>query len=372
MVHAGPDAALARRFGICLERNCLVQIDYNARVTAESPLLEVVGRALSSDVLILFVSPHSVPRRLERHEWEPVFNEAAERNTRIACVSVADCPFPKVLLRNNVFDSGRALKRWIFSLDPAAERPNTVPGRAPAEVAAQDLAPLWDDLADQPGTARAPGLVAHAFAVKAEAEFEGVFWVDCRGATLAGVAGELGAQLGLRLPYELRRNLEVIHPVLNSRRCLVVLDGGEPDISSLRGRASWLLADAPALEPVTLQAAQSRLADLSAWVTSGRAVPRSGEIHRALDWLIRQPGHWLLACQFARAAIAWYNFHERFAEAFELIEMMCPVAIRRQDRDAAAEFGRDRGWILDSWGRPPEAIEPFAAVPEPARQLALW
>ena len=64
MVHAGPDAALARRFGTYLELNCLVQVDYNARVATESPLLDVVGRALSSDVLVLFVSPHSVPRRL--------------------------------------------------------------------------------------------------------------------------------------------------------------------------------------------------------------------------------------------------------------------------------------------------------------------
>ena len=160
MVHAEPDAALARRFGSCLERNCLVQVDYGARVTAESPLLDVLGRAVSSDVLVLFVSPHSVPRRLQRDEWEPVFNEADERNTRIAYVKVAECPFPKVRLRNNVFDSGPALKRWIFSLNPPAERPNTVPDRALADVPEEQLTQLWETLAEQPGTAHASGPMA--------------------------------------------------------------------------------------------------------------------------------------------------------------------------------------------------------------------
>lgn len=372
LVYAEPDAALAQAFGDYLERNCLVRIDSAARITDASPLLEVVERALGSDVLILFLSPHAVPRRLERAEWEPLFNEALEGRTRFAYVTLAECPFPKVLLRNNVFDSAAAVKRWIFSLDPPAERPNTVPARALVDC---DVKPLWEALADRPGTAHAASDMAHTFAVKADAEFEGIFWVECRGATVAGVAGEIGAQLGLRLPDDVQRNLEQIGRVLNSRRCLVVLEGAAPEVAAevcIEDRTSWLLADAPAPAAVTVTSAEGQLAALSSWVTAGREVPHSGEIRTTLEGLTGRPEHWITTCQFARAAIAYYKFHERFAEAFESVEMVLQAAVRVQDREAAIEFARERGWILEGWGRREDSGQSFGAAAEAPVQLALW
>jgi hypothetical protein len=60
------------------------------------------------------------------------------------------------------------------------------------------------------------------------------------------------------------------------------------------------------------------------------------------------------------------------AEAFELAELLVNQAIRIQDPQAVVEFGRERGWILESWGRQPDRVHPFAAAPDPAVQLALW
>jgi hypothetical protein len=375
MVYAGPDADLARTYGAYLERNCLVHVDYSTLITPERSLLDVIGRALSADVLILFVSPHLVPQPLDRNEWERLLAEAAERKTRIAKIVVAESSFPKLLLKSHVFDSTRALKRWIFGLDLPAERPDLVPDRQPAAVSPAELTPLWEALADGPETARVPGGLAHAFALGARAEFEALFWVDCRGATPAGAAGELGAQLGLRLPYELRENLENIERALNSRRCLAVLEGAAPDVTGslcMPGRTSWILADAPAPQTVTRDLARSRLAALTSWVTDANPVPGAGEARLMLEWLISEPQHWMLACQFARAVIAYYKFRERFAEVFEVLERMCPEAIRRRDREAAAEFGQERAWILEGWGRTPEAVRPFVSAPAPAEQLALW
>jgi hypothetical protein len=154
IVHAEADAARARQIGSYLERNCLIALDYDWRVTAGQPILDAIGRALSSDVVVVLVSPHSVPQRLDRQQWEPLFvGEAHERRTRIAYVPLADCPFPKVLLRGNSFDEPRALKHWIFELHRATDRPDFIPARPLAAVPDEQLDALARALADQPGAA---------------------------------------------------------------------------------------------------------------------------------------------------------------------------------------------------------------------------
>jgi hypothetical protein len=376
MVHAEPDAALAQDFGSYLERNCLVQTEYQL-VTDGRPLMDVVPRALACDVLILFVSPHSVPRRLDRSQWEPLFIETAhEHGTHIGYVHIAECPFPKVLLRNNTFDSGRALKRWIFDLRPATERPDFVPDRPVAEVAGEPMESLWQSIADRPGTATmASRDLAHAFASQSRADFQGVFWVECRGATVACAAGDLGAQLGLVLDGEIAVNLARIRDLCNRYRCLVILAGATAEVANALGalgRTSVLLTGDPPASSLSVEIAKEHFEALSTWVKNANRVPPSGQIHETVQWLAGPQQDWTLACQFSRAAIAYYKFHQRFAEAYELAEMMTKHAIQRRDREAANEFGEERGWILEGWGLPAEAVHPFAMEREPAVQLGLW
>ncbi len=386
MVHAEPETALALQLGQYLERNCLVDIDYNSRVGAGQPLLETVGRALSSDVLILLVSPSTVPRRIAREEWEPLFVESAQANgTYLAYVTVADCPFPKVLLRANAFDlaSGvtecaRSLKRWMFEVvNPPAEYPYFVPHRPASTYRRDDMEGLWRTLGDQPGTASGVNAgAARAFASLARADFEGVFWIDAYGATLAGVAGELGSQLGLHLPGELSSNLERIRHLCSRYRCLVVLEGARPDIAgelAPLGRTSLLLANASNTEAISVDVANAFLRGLSTWMSQRNPAPASGQVRRTIEWVIRRPEQWVLASQIARAAIAYYKFHERFAEAFELLELMFDRAVHRHDKEAAAEFARERQWILESWGRPTSKAHGAAPrCPAEGTQLALW
>jgi hypothetical protein len=123
---------------------------------------------------------------------------------------------------------------------------------------------------------------------------------------------------------------------------------------------------------MTLETARAHLQRLSTWIGNPAAAPRSGEIWSAIEWLTADPGRWDLSRPFASAALAWYKFHERFAEAFELADLLAEQALKLQDRGALTEFGRERAWILEGWGRPPEAVYPFAAPPEPGVQLALW
>lgn len=376
VVHAEPDMALAREYGSYLERNCLAQVDY-LRVTAAQPLMDVVGRALSCDVLILLVSPHSVPRPLDRREWEPLLVEAAaEQGTRIGYVPIAECPFPRVLLRNNVFRSSRELKRWIFTLGPSAERPDFVPNRPVADVAEETMEGLRQSIADRPGSITiSTRELAHAFASHSRADFQGVFWVECRGATPACAAGDLGAQLGLRLAGELPSNLERIRALCHQYRCLVVLCGATLNVADELGglgRTSVLIVHDTAATTLSVESANEDLLALSTRVSDRDRVPPSGQVHETLQWLARQRQHWTLTCQFARAAVAYYKFQERFAEAFEVAETMTDQAIERRDRDAASEFGQERAWILEGWGRPPETVHPFAVKREPAVQLGFW
>jgi hypothetical protein len=383
MVHAAADAALARELGSYLQRNCRVEIDYSFLVAPANPVLDVVGRALSSDVLILLLSAASIPRALERSRWEPLFADAAaEHGTRIVYVKVAECPFPKVLLRSNTFDPtgnpiecARAMKRWFFEHDPPAQRSSFVPS-VPDGADSAEVERLLLTLGDAPGAADTPDMAtARALTAQAQRDFEGVFWIEARGATLAGVLGELGVQLGLRLTGEEHSNLEAIHRICEKYRCLVVLSGPSPDVADrLRtlGRCSVLFAPAAPSNPLSVQTARERLQALSNWLSRPNAVPPSGDIRETLLFVAGHPQHWTLACDFARSATAHLRFNDRLAEAFEITEMMTAYAIARQDPRAASEFGRERAWILEAWGRKPEAIYPFAEPAVRPVQTSFW
>src|SRR5207253_7049430 len=89
----------------------------------------------------------------------------------------------------------------------------------------------------------ASGEMASRFASEAAGEFEAVLWLPCHGRSLAQAAGELGAQLGLRLEGMAKENCARIRNFLSARRCLLVLDAPTPEIATaleMNGRASAL------------------------------------------------------------------------------------------------------------------------------------
>ena len=74
-------------------------------------------------------------------------------------------------------------------------------------------------------------------------DFEAVLWVSCLGRSLAQAAGDLGAQLGLRLDSTARENCARIREFLRDRRCLVVLDAPSAEAAAalqMEGRTSTL------------------------------------------------------------------------------------------------------------------------------------
>lgn len=379
LVFAGPDVRTAQEIAGYLERNCSVQIE-NLVVTGREPLLNMLARALSSDFAIVLLSPDSVPQKLERAEWEPLLvTEAQERSTEIGYLRLAETPFPKVLLRHNLFDPAagmteclRAIKRWI--LKPATgQHPYCVPDGPKTAASAPAIDPLWA-LADEPTSATVTdAAAARGFAERAHADFEGVFWIRAAGATLAGVAGELAAQLGMRLAGELESNLDSIRRLFERHRSLVVMEGAAPGVQSelrILGRASVLFVAAP-VPAVSLELVRSRLHSLAIWVNNRAGAPHPGEINSGLEWLLEVPEHWRLARELGRAALAFYLFQDRCAEALEITERLMEGAARRNDSETGGEFARERDWILASWGQPGYAPAPPASPP-PGVQLALW
>jgi hypothetical protein len=384
-VYAESEASLARQIADYLERNCPVEVDASFRITSDCDLLDTVGRALGTDAAVLFLSQGAVPKRLNREEWEPLFvAAAAEHRTELGYILVSDCPFPKVLLRSRTFaisdgpvECARKLRRWLIELRPPAQPLFFVPDRRVPALAADKFEELARGMIDQPGVG-AVDLIeeAIAFATAARAYFEGVLWIDCRAATVAGVAGEIGAQLGLRLPGDSDSNLAAIGAVLAQHRCLLVTIGQRPDVLAKlagMGMTSILsVVSPPALEEITLGGARASLQALSNWTGNPNTVPATTVLHRTLVWLLAMAGEWTLACDFARALLAYCRFQERSAEAFEAADLALSAAISRRDAVAASEFGRERAWILEAWGRTPDGMHAFAAPVQSAEQLALF
>jgi hypothetical protein len=102
-------------------------------------------------------------------------------------------------------------------------------------------------------------------------EFDAVFWLTCGTRTAAALAGDLAAQLGVRLDRDLESNLHEIRRLCSRHRCLLVLDDAAAETAALlapRGRTSVLLtartrdlapalsAEAIPLSPCAYDAAQ--------------------------------------------------------------------------------------------------------------------
>jgi hypothetical protein len=309
LAHAPPDHDYASRLAGFLEFGCnLTCYVDDGQIDENHDLIAKAEEGLCADVLLLLLSPSSSPPRWIRERWEPVlFDQAKQEKVEVVTMLLQECSFPALLRRRNLIDAStnrltawRLLKRWFGQLRQKS-------GGAPSREFSSDLEDLYVTLADSAGTMHVNGAAASRFAGEAEEEFEAVLWVPCHGRTLAQASGELSHQLGLTLDRTVEENCGRIRELLTARRCLVVLDAPEAEISE----------------------------ELTAGGRTSTAI--TNDIVKPLETPETEV--------YARHLVA----ARRFAEAYELLYRLLDTV---DDPDSCA---RELTWICEHWDRVDEA-----------------
>ncbi len=323
--YAPADRETARRIAQFLHRGADVRIFLEEGELREGEDLAAKAReGRVADMVLVLFSRESLPPRWPRAVWEaPLVTEPAADDVRIAFVRCDDCTPPKVLAP--MFDVRRLrdIKRWVRR-SPAVDHPE--PEHAvDAEVLALDIA-------DRPGveTIHNAALAAE-FARAFAPDFDAVLRV-WPAPTLAAAAGDLAAQLGLKLEGELPENLGRLQSFCSERRLLIVLEGEARPELIFEGRCSTLISTEPSAIPLDpLQQAQRALfsADSS----------------------------WSDACTAARQIRRITLDQRRLAECHEAMEHWNALAQARDDAAIQNESTREMVWILEAWGRTIEAIQ---------------
>ena len=256
------DRELAQQLAAFLERGAGVEVLLEeGEMRLGQDLIAKVQEGLSADVVLALLSPRAVPSRWILERWRSAFwEQAAEVGTPVAALLSEDCKFPELLRRKIFFDlrdhrleAFRSIKRWLLSLWPAPHPAPFVAARQPSFVGRDaELEMLCTVLADAPGIAVVananPGsgktAVALEFAYRYRADFDAVFWLTCGARTAAALAGDLAAQLGVRLDRDLESNLNQLRQLCARHRCLLVLDDAVDRTAAMlapRGRTSVLI-----------------------------------------------------------------------------------------------------------------------------------
>jgi hypothetical protein len=342
LCYAAGDRVLAADIAAFLERGADVRVFLEeGEMQAGEDLAAKAREGRMADVVLVLFSRSSMPSRWPRAQWEgPLVSEPAAEGVRIGFVKCDDCAPPRVLAPQFEYDGLnlrglRQLKRWVrdraATYRPPVEFRSGYEGRLEA-----DLEILGIAIADRPG-AETIGSIALAFEfVQAFGEdFDEVFRVESAGRTLAALAGDLAAQLGMRLEGDLPSNLDRLGEFCSARRFLVLMDGVHepPPQLIFGGRCSTLIvseagpeASTDALRPIQ-RALSSR--DL------------------ALEWAE--------LCAMARLGRRLAHEQGRMAECFELMQQWHTAAGEEDDRAALSESAREMVWILEGWGRTEEA-----------------
>jgi hypothetical protein len=255
------DRELVHQLAAFLERGAGVEVLLEeGEMPPGADLIAKVEEGLSADVVLVLLSPEAVPPRWILERWKSVFwEQAAEVGTPLATLLCADAKFPDLLRRKNFFDlrqdrvaAFRAIKRWLMSLAPVPQQAPFAPARQPSFNGRDaEMETLCTLLADAPGmavveAAAGAGKTALAleFARRHREDFDAVFWLTCGSRSAAALAGDLAAQLGVRLDRDLESNLNELRRLCARYRCLLVLDGAMAATAALlapRGRTSVLL-----------------------------------------------------------------------------------------------------------------------------------
>jgi TIR domain len=329
--YASADRAAAKTVAEFVERGADVRIFLEeGEMRPNESLAQKAREARMADLVVALFSRHSLPPRWPRAEWEDALvNEPAAEGARIAFARLDDCIPPRVL--HPMFELGglavkglRDLKRWVRN--PAASPSRAVPA---------DLEVLGIALADRPGFETVESAAtAGEFAAVFHEDFDAVLRLDCGPRSLAAMAGDLAAQLGLRLEGELHDNLDRLREFCAARRFLVVLADAvvAPPELLFDGRCSTLVATEPAgqvMEPGSLAAVQ--------------------------DAFARRDASWTDLCALARRGRRLARDQGRLAECCELMQEWHAAAETLGDRAVMEESAREMIWILEGWGRTEEA-----------------
>jgi hypothetical protein len=274
-----------------------------------------------ADLVLVFFSRASMPSRLVRAQWEPAFvTEPAAEGVRIAFVKCDDCAPPQVLKPFHV-NRLRDIKRWVRGADS---------GEPPSPEHAGDVEVLGLAIADRPGSdTSARFVVADEFVRAFAPDFDGVVRIETGERRLAAIAGDLGAQLGLRLEGELPENLERLRAFCEARRFLIVFEGGAVPELVFGGQTSTLVCEEPG--------------------------PPSRDPLRPMQAAFEVETAWPAVCQAARQARRVARELGRTAELYDLMQSWVAMAEAQGDRVAQDEAAREIVWILEGWGRIEEA-----------------
>ncbi len=209
---------------------------------AGEDLAEKTRQALGSDMALVLFSRDSLPSRWPRAQWEgALVNEPAEVGVRIAFVRCDDCVPPRVLAPMFEANALRAIKRWARGHMPAPHGENAHDG---------DLEVLGIAIADRPGAEMvADESTARRFSRAFQHDFDAVLELECGARSLAALAGDLGAQLGLRLEGDAESNHARLREFCSGRRLLILLKDAEEATLEFGGRTSTLRFPGTVVDP---------------------------------------------------------------------------------------------------------------------------
>lgn len=334
--YAAADRALAARIAEFLERGAAVRVLLEEGRMREGE--DLAGKARDgrmADIVLALFSRSSMPSRWPRAQWEDALvREPAAEGVRVGFVKCDDCIPPKVLAplfvcQPPALKGLRRLKRWVRDREASFQPPDLA--GAPREEAEAELEITAIAIADRPGVEYLESAaLAFEFVRAYRADFDEVFRLECGGRGMAALAGDLAAQLGLRLEGDLDSNLERLREFCSAHRFLFLLEQGSEDLA-FGGRSSALIvnqAGPSTIDP--LRTAQKALAALAA--------------------------PWEEICAQARMGRRIARDAGRMAECFELMSQWHDAAGSRQDRAVLDESAREMVWILESWGRSAEAL----------------
>jgi hypothetical protein len=348
LCYATDDEVRARQLGEYLEANLPYEVSCGECVVGPIfDLVDAAERGLSGEAALVLLSPHSVPQTWSRDKWEPVFfQKPAELGSLLGFVLLEACSFPELLKRQRFFDAtqdfqaeARRIRRWLL-------RPE-VPARADAVLNAVGL-DLRARVAERPGSACEVDYAdADRFAVACKWDFEAVHRLDCPDRTRAGILGDIGHMVQLKMAGTVEQNREELVKWCRGHRRLFLFTGvaeADREFLSFGGRVSAIFAVHPP---------DRERAGFEAIHAAFFAVPRDEEVCAAMlgDAVVCAAG--LLDSAFeAGLRLGWMlvavmKAAERFAEAVETLDSMEDAARGRGDEPALQRILRERSWLCE-------------------------